>query len=210
MRTNSAFSLSQPMERCLPNTLTSEVDGQVYPINADFHTVLACLRRLADPDRDELQKRLFLGDRFFLGRPPCDGVDLFSVFVTDGEAGLTDEPPLMDFEQDADVLYASFRQQYGIDLLHTPLHWFEFRALVTGLTGQTPLGERVRLRALDESRLAPEDRTLVRRLKAQIAVRPRVGKAEQALLAELDSRLAAGENPDDVLARLRQLPDTAG
>ena len=108
---------------------------------------------------------------------------------------------------DAGALYASFRQQYGIDLLRQPLHWFEFRELLAGLTEQTAFGARVRLRMADENAAPPEERAHLRRLKEQVALRPRVGKAEQTLLRELDRRLAAGESPDTVL---RQLTDREG
>jgi hypothetical protein len=111
----------------------------------------------------------------------------------------------LDFERDAGALYASFRQQYGVDLLRTSLHWFEFRELLAGLTEATPFGARVRLRALDESRIAPEDRPAVRRMKEKIAILPRVSRAEQALLDELNRRLAAGENPGDVLEKLKEV-----
>jgi len=197
------FSLSRKLETCLPITLRSAADGRLYTIDPDFHTVLACLRRLADPNRDELGKRLYLAARFFLGEPPPDYIALFSNFVMENEAPACGGEPLLDFEQDAGAIYASFRQQYGLDLLRTPLHWYEFRELLAGLNEQTAFGARVRLRALDESSVAPEDRPAIRRLKEQVALRPRVGREEQALLAELDRRLAAGESPDEVLAKLK-------
>jgi hypothetical protein len=198
-----AFSLSRKPEACLPNMLHSTADGRQCPIDPDFRTVLACLRRLADPNRDELAKRLYLAARFFLCEPPSDYIALFSDFVMASEAPTPAGEPLLDFEQDAGAIYASFRQQYGLDLLRTPLHWVEFRELLAGLNEQTAFGARVRLRALDENNVAPEDRPAIRRLKEQVTVRPRVGREEQALLAELDRRLAAGESPGDVLAKLK-------
>jgi len=185
--------------------LVSPADGKAYLIDPDFRTVLACLRRLDDPDCSNLDKLLYLAKRFFLNRPPPDPDRLFAAFVTGGEADAADGPPLVDFERDAGVLYASFRQQYGIDLLRASLHWFEFRELLAGLNEFTPFGARVRLRALDESRVPPEDRPQLRRLKEKVAVLPRVSRAERALLEELNQRLAAGENPGDVLARLREI-----
>ena len=53
-----AFSLALLPQRVLPTALLSAADGKLYPIDADFRTVLACLRRLEDPERDALQKRL--------------------------------------------------------------------------------------------------------------------------------------------------------
>ncbi|MCE5343842.1 MAG: bacteriophage Gp15 family protein [Eubacteriales bacterium] len=198
-----AFSLSRSAAACLPQALTSAVDGQSYPIDPSFRTVLACLRVLGDPDRDDLQKLLFLAKSFYLRRPPPDAGELFAAFVAGGEAGRSEGPPLVDFEMDAGALYASFWQQYGIDLLTARLHWVAFRELLAGLNEQTPFGARVRLRTTDEGDVPPEARTRLRRMKEKFAIAPRVGCAEQALLTELDQRLAAGENPDDVLSRLR-------
>ncbi len=239
------FSLSRPVALCLPDALQSAADGKVYVIDPDFHTVLACLRKLTNPDGEQPAKWLYLAHRFYKGKPPPDADRLFAAFVEgcvyaqartedtvavgkttygksagmEKEAGKPDTAgeyetveasggsgtPLMDFEQDAGALYASFLQQYGIDLLTQKLHWFVFRELIAGLGEDTAFGARVRLRAMDETRLPPEERAHLRRLKEKVAIVPRIGKAEKALLAELDARLAAGENPDDVLRRLAQL-----
>jgi len=48
-----------------------------------------------------------------------------------------------DFEVDADALYTSFRQAYGIDLLEEDLHWWAFRELMLGLPEDTPFRQRV-------------------------------------------------------------------
>ena len=200
-----AFSLSRPVDRVLPRALRSAADGNMYAIDPDFRTVLACLRRLNDPDRSDLEKLLFLAGRFFGGNTPPDPDRLFADFVAGGAPADADEPPLLDFEQDAGAIYASFRQQYRIDLLSERLHWLAFRALLAGLGEDTPVGARARLRALDENRVAPEDRARVRRMKEQVAIRPRVSRAEQALLRELDRRLAAGEDPADILTQLGEV-----
>ncbi|NLI21752.1 MAG: hypothetical protein GX418_09420 [Clostridiales bacterium] len=200
-----AFSLSRPVAKVLPRALRSASDGNAYAIDPSFRTVLLCLRRLNDPDRSDLEKLLFLAGRFFLGNTPPDPDRMFADFVAGGMPAEADEPPLMDFEQDAGAIYASFRQQYRIDLLAEDLHWLAFLALLAGLGEDTPVGARARLRALDENRVAPEDRARVRRMKEQVAIRPRVSRAEQALLRELDRRLMAGEDPADILTQLGEV-----
>jgi len=200
-----AFSLSRTVERILPTALISEADGKFYPIDADFHTVLACLRKLADPDLPELEKLLYLAGRFYLRHPPRDPDRLFAAFVTGGAQDDTGEPPMLDFERDAGAIYASFRQQYGIDLLRESLHWVEFRELLAGLGEDTPFGARVRLRGLDEARVPPEDRASLRRLKERVAIAPRVSRAEQTLLTELNRRLAAGEDPVEIIEKLQEV-----
>lgn len=198
------FSLARSPAAALPAALVSGADGRSYPIDPCFRTVLACLKRLSDPDQPALPRLLYLAKRFFLGHPPGDMAALFTAFVTGDEAPEAG-PPLMDFEADAGAIYASFRMQYGIDLLAEDMHWYLFRELLAGLGESTPLGVRARLRALPESAVPPEERARLRRLKASVALRPRAGQAEQALLRELDRRLAAGEDPADIVAKLQEV-----
>lgn len=40
---------------------------------------------------------------------------------------------VIDFDVDAEYIYAAFFEQYGIDLIDTPLHWHKFLALLHGL-----------------------------------------------------------------------------
>lgn len=40
---------------------------------------------------------------------------------------------VIDYKLDADAIYASFYQQYKIDLLTAELHWYQFLALLQGL-----------------------------------------------------------------------------
>lgn len=40
---------------------------------------------------------------------------------------------VLDYELDADYIYAAFMEQYGINLATAPLHWYEFQALLKGL-----------------------------------------------------------------------------
>lgn len=199
-----AFSLARTLEQVLPEVIISQMDGKAYPVDADFHTVLACLRRLVDPDRAELDKRVYLAATFYLCHPPMDLAERFAEFVLGGDAPGEEEPPLMDWELDAGALYASFRQQYGIDLLRTRMHWLEFRQLLLGLSENTALLARVRLRQLDESAFPAAERERVRRMKRQVQIAPRVSRRERQLLTELDRKLAAGENPEDVLRQLQE------
>lgn len=55
--------------------------------------------------------------------------------------------PIMSLTQDAPLIYAAFRQTYGIDLHRTELPWADFCELLTGLPGNTRLCEVAALRA---------------------------------------------------------------
>ena len=197
------FSLSRAPERVLPCALHSPAEGKSYAIAPDYRTVLMCLRRLCDPDLTELEKQLYLGRRFFVGHAPRDAAALFHAFVTGG-ADAADDVPVMDFEVDAEAIYASFRQQYGMDLLCETPHWAVFRALLRGLSEHTPFGARVRLRTLPDGDLPQEARAELARARERIAIPQRVSRAQTALLQELDRRLAAGEDPADVLLKMQE------
>lgn len=47
--------------------------------------------------------------------------------------GDADGTRTIDYELDADLIYSAFMEQYGIDLVSTPLHWHKVRALLDGL-----------------------------------------------------------------------------
>jgi hypothetical protein len=48
-------------------------------------------------------------------------------------AGKADGVISCDWKLDSEYIYAAFLQQYGIDLITTNLHWFDFCALFNGL-----------------------------------------------------------------------------
>ncbi len=195
------FTLSAPV---LPETVTSE-DGKEYPVDTDFRTILACLERLADPDAEDIAKALFVATHFYKGNPPPDMWPLFERFLLCGESPAdSEDDPVMDFEQDADAIYASFRQQYGVDLIREHLHWMEFRLLLRGLCENTKFGELLKLRQLDPNDYAEKDRAKLRSLQDMVAIHPRVGLREAQLQAELDRRLRAGEDPTEILKQLQE------
>lgn len=195
------ISLSRKPEEVLPQSVRA--DGIDYKINPDFRTVLACLRVLSDPDRQELHKVLYIVRHFFCGETPPDMVRLFAEFISDGETPDGDGEQLMDFELDAGAIYASFRQQYGINLLTDTLHWYEFRAMLQGLGEDTPFGQRVRIRGMNPDDVPEKERSKLRKLKDTLSIKPKMTKEEAELRAELDRRLEAGEDPTDIIKSLQ-------
>ena len=57
---------------------------------------------------------------------------------------------MIDYDTDADLIYAAFMEVYGIDLTEERLHWHKFRALMDGLHG-TKLNEVIGYRLYDGS-----------------------------------------------------------
>ncbi|GHU59746.1 hypothetical protein AGMMS49975_27670 [Clostridia bacterium] len=57
-------------------------------------------------------------------------------------------PPTFDYVQDADLIFASFYMDYGIDLLEEigKLHWAKFTALFAGLSERTKMFKVMEIR----------------------------------------------------------------
>ena len=61
------------------------------------------------------------------------------------------EEPLIDLDQDAEYLYSSFIQAYGINLIQEQgkLHWYEFKALLNGLPENTIIKQIIHIRSYE-------------------------------------------------------------
>lgn len=63
-------------------------------------------------------------------------------------AGINDKQPF-DFKEDADLIYAGFMQQYGIDLQESNMHWWKFMILLENLGSGTRLQKVMEYRTVD-------------------------------------------------------------
>ena len=72
-----------------------------------------------------------------------------------------------DFEYDGSLIYAAFREQYGIDLLDIEyLHWWKFKALFAALSDATEFIKVVGYRSIElTDKMTSEDRARYSRLK---------------------------------------------
>lgn len=196
------FSLSHSRAKLLPETVTDE-EGNVYSIDADFRTVLRCIRVCTDPDIEAKDALYMLMMWFFKGVLVPDAIALFNAFI---DTGVEDdgEPARMDFEQDADAIYSSFMMDYGIDLLDIPfLHWKKFQALLNGLSDRCALQCRMQLRDLDTSHLKGKEKLKAERAKRRVQLVERLSAEEEALCEELEIALAEGKDPSEVLKKLK-------
>lgn len=59
--------------------------------------------------------------------------------------------PVLDFEEDGDYIYASFMQEYGIDLIDQQgkLAWKKFLWLFNGLSPETKIKQVMRIRGME-------------------------------------------------------------
>lgn len=76
------------------------------------------------------------------------------------------QSPLYSFLFDAELIYAAFMSQYGIDLNKADMHWFKFRALFKGLSSNNRIFEVMKVRAANLNDIKDvEQRRRVRELK---------------------------------------------
>lgn len=156
------FSFTKRPERFL------DFNGQKLELDLSFNNVIASYsiienKELSDEERiNQAFKRLFndKGATFdmslkgemvnsiftYLSKRPYD-------FESIGNADGGEQEPVIDFEQDAGAIYASFMEQYGIDLNKElgRMHWDTFIALFDNLNGDTAINRIVGYRQDDLS-----------------------------------------------------------
>lgn len=148
----------------LPSSI--EVDGKQYKINASFDNVILMYEMLSDEELEDVDKISFGIEMFFEEVPDLPALELkeiweeaftklFSEDIDDVEYDIKGNPMpkqkqerLMSLKQDAPFIYASFMQQYGIDLFEQQgkLHWYKFKSLLDGLDENTKLKKVIEIR----------------------------------------------------------------
>lgn len=123
----------------LPDSLI--IHGIEYKIKTDYRT---WLRLMDTSDYKSL----------FIGKVPPRSKELIQEiqrFISRGEdsKGEEDSSPIIDFKLDADYIYSSFLQAYGINLLKADMHWFEFIALFKSLPEETIMRKIIEYRQYD-------------------------------------------------------------
>jgi|SRR5690606_36344721 len=141
---------------------TIEYRGRKIRLGLYFDVVLRAFELLQDEYFTEAEKIDILLQMFVENPDSIAGLDMhektlivqtiFDKFISDGEAKQTgNEKPILDFEKDAAYIYASFMQDYGIDLFEAQgkLHWKKFKALLFGLRDDTKLMKVIGYRTMD-------------------------------------------------------------
>jgi len=118
----------------LPETI--DVNGSLYRIHTDYRFFLRFREHLQEPTAkpDDF-------DYMYKDNPPHDrleGIRKLCEFMSPPQelprrTGTESDELVIDYEIDAPYIYAAFMEQYGLDLLLTPLHWYKFCALLHGL-----------------------------------------------------------------------------
>lgn len=144
-----------------PFPVSTVINGVECPINADFRTVLRCYEvqgNKTELSEGELLKILLM---FYKEQKIFDEEHINQMFwfLSCGReknkkifprriAGINNKQPF-DFKEDADLIYAGFMQQYGIDLQTEEMHWWKFMILLENLGADTRLSRIMEYRTVD-------------------------------------------------------------
>lgn len=149
-----------------------EVNGAECPINADFRTVLKCYeiqggkKELTPGELMKILCMFYRKQRMFSEEHVNQMFWFFSCGREEKKkafprriAGINNKQPF-DFQEDADVIYAGFIQQYGIDLQTEDMHWWKFMILLENLGSDTRLQKLMEYRTIDTTNknLSKEER----------------------------------------------------
>ncbi|MER2008439.1 MAG: bacteriophage Gp15 family protein [Psychrobacillus sp.] len=174
-----------------------EINGKTYKVDMSFDNILNLTEMLSDKElSDELQ--ILLGIKMLFDEPLDMPIDeqakiFFEAYQSligndadkDIEYDLLGNPmprhaeeeseQLYDLQQDAEYIYASFMQDYGIDLIEQQgeLHWYKFRALLAGLSDNTKFKKVIEIRQmpLPTGKNSSKHRAEVEKLKRAYALK---------------------------------------
>ncbi len=191
-----------------------EIQGKCCSIGWDFRTILSC-NEMIEQCRNEITEGELLKilETFYKN---CrhyteEHVEKMFWFFSCGRekekkifprkiAGINDKQPF-DFEKDAELIYAGFQQQYGIDLQTTEMHWWRFMILLENLGEGTRLSKVIEYRTRDTSskHLSKEERSFYKAMQQYYGLDRKYSKQEDEVLKKIEEALMKGEDITELL-----------
>lgn len=149
------FSLAYPIDDSL------NIDGFIAKVDMSFDNILRLLDMLSDENLNEFNKpdialEMLLSACFF-----CDYETKVNIYIQVFKEFVLIEEPITEssgkeektkqfysITEDSEYIYASFMQDYGIDLFEQQgaLHWRKFMSLLSGLKEDTKFKEVIKIR----------------------------------------------------------------
>lgn len=160
--------------RGLPNAI--EVYGQVFLLNTDFRPWL----QYPGIIREDMQELFIDRTPPLLAREAIEQLDCFYMPPAELPRGSSAGVPLVDWDLDADLIYAAFMQAYSIDLIETGMHWHKFLALFSALPEETLMVKIMSYRAY-----AGQDKDMLE-LRDKWALPERLNEEEQQAVDEFN------------------------
>lgn len=179
-----------------PTGLSNEFSyqGKSYKLDLSFDTVIS-FYQLLDDEHFTAEEKASIAFEMFFGFEPKNPEFTISAFEqissylrqqpygndveedvgTDMQGNSISAVKYYSFTQDAEAIYSSFREQYGINLLKEKgkMHWDEFKALFAGLSDKTYMSRIIQIRMRDTSELKENQLALVGEEGFELAHTPR-------------------------------------
>lgn len=167
-----------------------EFEEQNYQINLSFDVVLDALDYMKDDDLT-FDDRISIAVDSLLGElPDVNLLELWSfilkefitfesekkveVDIAGNPVPVSKQDEYIDLEKDAEFIFASFLQAYGMNLIQQQgiLTWIEFRALLKGLPQNTIMQQIIQIRQWEPYKgVSKEERQRMFELKRQYSLR---------------------------------------
>lgn len=129
------------------------IDGEEYPINTSFRIAIECDSIINDVQIDDLDRGVLITGLLFGEDSPYNEEALSKAAkYLGGDEEDGKHPRLIDFNQHWDLIYSTFKGQYGIDLHTVDMHYQEFCMLLKG-ANDTALTKVVELLTYDLSQV---------------------------------------------------------
>lgn len=188
-----------------------EIDDVVYGLDLWFDTVLRFFDLMDDREfsnagkiRTAFHMLVDVGDDDFDLEVMYETVQhVVASFIVnlddeDEESGGGSTKKTYDLKQDASYIYASFLQEYKIDLIEQQgkLRWEKFKALLSGMRDDTKFKEIIGIRAADipTGRYNVDEAKRLRKLKKMYPLKVDQATKEENMNAMLNQYLTGGKS----------------
>jgi len=148
------------------------VDGIDYPILTDFKNWIKFFEMIQSKELTDTEKSI-VAMEWFIDKVPPNRLEalkaLSEFFCMSVKSEKTEEKSkktVLDFEHDAALIIAGFKQSYGIMLYESTMHWWQFKSLFDGMPDDTKIKECLGYRCLELNEIKDsEEKKRIRKIK---------------------------------------------
>lgn len=167
-----------------------ELNGRTYALTPTHHNILRMYDAIKGMDYEaqvDIMLHYLVKGKYPISTELLEAIQ--KVLFPETKQG----KKVFDFIQDSELIYAAFMQTYRIDLIDTPLHWWKFQALMSGLPSNTRFSEIIQIRTMEipkPNKYNMEERQRIIRLKQEYALKVSAEEREKNLQDGLKKMLA--------------------
>ena len=134
------------------------IDGIFYTVNTDFKVWIEIANIISSKELnifEKAEKSLALCYKESLPDTFSNAINGMFEFYRCGKIPANPEKtsafakPVIDLIEDRDMIAAAFLHDYNIDLFSTPMHWWEFKALLSSLSEDNKIVKIMGYRAIN-------------------------------------------------------------